>query len=157
LASEISLMAVILSSFEEARQILMERGLKTDGKKVGEIAKCHVQRAEIMKRCQGIEISETMAGRRVIVSTDGGRIRIRKKKRGPKTAKGRNRYSTKWKEPKLIIIHTVNDKGERERTFSPFIEGTMKGPNAVFGLIKYYLEKLDITKADKVLGSPATR
>lgn len=151
LASEISLMAVVLSSFEEARQILSERGLDIDGKKIGEIAKRYAKRAEVVKGRRGIEISETVAGLRVIVSTDGGRIRIRKNKRGPKTARGRNRYTTKWREPKLMIIYTVNDKGERDRSFLPFIEGTMKGPDAVFGLIKYYLAKLDITRADKVL------
>jgi hypothetical protein len=48
LASEISLMAVVLSSFEEARQILSERGLDIDGKKIGEIAKRYAKRAEVV-------------------------------------------------------------------------------------------------------------
>jgi len=144
-------MATILSSFQEASQVLKERGLKIDAKKIQEITKRYAQRIKIERQNQEIEITETVAGCRVIISTDGGRIRIRKNKRGPKTKKGRSRYTTKWKEPKLLIIYTVNEKGEKERCFYPFIEGTMKGPDAIFGLIKFYLLKLDITKADKIL------
>ena len=144
-------MATILSSFEEASHVLKERGLKIDAKKIQEITKRYAQRIKIVKQHQDIEIAETLAGCRVIISTDGGRIRIRKNKRGPKTSKGRSRYTTKWKEPKLLIIYTVNEKGEKERSFLPFIEGTMKGPDEIFGLIKFYLLKLDIGKADKIL------
>ena len=87
----------------------------------------------------------------MVISTDGGRIRIRKNKRGPRTKKGRKRYSTDWREPKLLIIYTVNDKGEMDRSFCPFIDGTMKGPDVIFGLIKFYLNKLNVSKADKIL------
>ncbi len=144
-------MATILSSFKEASNVLAGRGLKIDAKKIQEITKRYAQRIKMVKQNNDIEITETLAGCRVIISTDGGRIRIRKNKRGPKTAKGRSRYTTKWKEPKLLIIYTVNDKGEKERSFLPFIEGTMKGPDAIFGLIKFYLSRLNIAKADKIL------
>mgnify|MGYP006964321462 CR=1 FL=1 len=53
--------------------------------------------------------------------------------------------------PKLHIIYTVNEAGEKVSSFLPIIEGTMKGPNAVFGLIKFYLTQLTITRADKIL------
>ena len=86
-----------------------------------------------------------------MISTDGGRIRIRKNKRGPKTKKGRNRYCTDWREPKLLIIYVVNKKGRMERKFCPFIDGTMKGPDAIFGLLRFYLSKLKLSKADQVL------
>ncbi len=39
----------------------------------------------------------------------------------------------------------------KEKTFTPFIDGTLKGPNTVFVLIRHYLSKLDISKADKIL------
>jgi hypothetical protein len=74
-----------------------------------------------------------------------------RKSGGPKTKKGRHRYTTKWREPKILIVYTVNTKGEKDASFLPVIEGTMKGPNAVFGLIKFYLKQLSITKAEKIL------
>jgi hypothetical protein len=144
-------MATILSSFKEASQVLAGRGLKIDAKRIQELTKRYAQRIKMVKQNNDIEITETLAGCRVIISTDGGRIRIHKNKRGRKTAKGRSRYTTKWKEPKLLIIYTVNEKGEKERSFLPFIEGTMKGPDTIFGLIKFYLSRLNIAKADKIL------
>lgn len=151
LASEISAMATILSSFKEAQQVLKDRGLDVDVKKLRTITQRYAQRAKVTQREQESSFTEKVAGCRVVVSTDGGRLRIRKDKRGPKTNKGRNRYSSKWREPKLMIIYTVNEKGEMDRSFAPFIDGTMRGPNAIFGLMKYYLAKLCISKADKIL------
>ena len=150
-AVEISMMATLLSSLTETRQVLKERGVEIDEKTIRTITIRYAKRAQMTKEENGIIINESVSGCRVVISTDGGRIRIRKKKRGPKTQKGRDRYSTKWREPKLLIIYTVNEKGEIDRSFQPFIEGTMKGPEAVFGLIKYYLSKLGITKAHKIL------
>ena len=38
-----------------------------------------------------------------------------------------------------------------DRSLHPFIDGTMKGPDAVFALIEYYLSNLDIASATKIL------
>jgi len=69
------------------------------------------------QRAGNLNWGETVAGRRVVLSTDGGRIRIRTTKRGPKTAKGRNRYRTDWREPKLLVIYVVDEKGQMDREF----------------------------------------
>jgi hypothetical protein len=145
------MMAVVLSSFQEAHQVLCDRGLAVDVKTIRTIANRYAQRAKATQRGVGSSFIETVSGCRVVVSIDGGRIRIRKDKRGPKTKKGRNHYSTRWREPKLLIIYRVNEKGEMDKSFAPFIDGTLKGPNVVFGLMRYYLAKLDIKRADKIL------
>jgi hypothetical protein len=87
----------------------------------------------------------------VVLSTDGGRIRIRTTKRGPKTAKGRNRYRTDWREPKLLIIYVADEKGQMDREFLAVIDGTLGGPDAIFKLMEFYLRELKITTADQVL------
>jgi hypothetical protein len=56
-----------------------------------------------------------------VVFTAVNHFRIRKKKRGPKTKKGRQRYTTKWREPKLLIIYTVKELGEKVSSFLPII------------------------------------
>jgi hypothetical protein len=144
-------MATILSSFAETRNVLIDRGIELSESAIRDIAVRYARRAEACRQLHGGAIPDCVSGRRVVISTDGGRIRIRKNKRGPKTEKGRNRYHTEWKEPKLLIIYTVNEDGSIDKSFCPFINGTMKGPDAVFGLITYYLEQLDICKADKIL------
>jgi hypothetical protein len=151
LASEVCLMATIVASFEEASRVMQDRGVHIDAKRICELSRRYARRAEFAKQNSSVLEAESLAGRRVVISTDGGRIRIRKKKRGPKTEKGRHRYTTKWREPKLLIVYTVNAKGEKDASFMPVIEGTMKGPDAVFGLIKFYLKQLAITKAEKIL------
>ncbi len=145
------LIATIVASFQEASHVMRDRGVRIDAKKIGELARRYARRAEFAKQNSRVLETESLAGCRVIISTDGGRIRIRKKKRGPKTKKGRHRYTTKWREPKLLIIYTVNEQGKKQASFLPIIEGTMKGPDAVFGLIRFYLAQLRITKADKIL------
>jgi len=77
--AEISMMSVILSTFEEARRILEERGLVTDVKTIRKITLRFARRAEAMLKTDKNIINVTLAGSRVVVSVDGGRIRIRQK------------------------------------------------------------------------------
>ena len=145
------MMAAVLSSFQEAANIMKERGTHIGVNTIRKIAKRFSQRAQAAKVAEPYLCDESVAGHRVVISTDGGRVRIRKNKRGPKTSKGRSRYSTEWREPKLLAIYVIGVDGKMERSFHPLIDGTMKGPDAVFDLIKYYLGNLDITRATKIL------
>jgi hypothetical protein len=117
LASEVCLIAAIAASFQEASRVMRDRGVDVDAKKICEMARRYARRAEFAKQNSKVPLAESLVGRRVIVSTDGGRIRIRKKKRGPKTKKGRHRYTTKWREPKLLIVYTVDENGDKETSF----------------------------------------
>jgi len=92
-----------------------------------------------------------VAGRRVVISSDGGRMRLRENKRGPKTKKGRRRYTGAWREPKVLIVYVVDAEGKREARFAPVIDATLKGPDAVFALLRTYLQRLGIAQADQVL------
>lgn len=140
-----------MSSLEEAETALSDRGICLDVSTIRNITVRFAARSKVVQQSETYEFGETVDGRRVVISTDGGRIRIRKNKRGPKTKKGRNRYSTDWREPKLLIIYVVNNEGRMERKFCPFIDGTMKGPDAVFGLLRFYLSKLKLSTADQIL------
>jgi len=97
-----------------------------------------------------LEWGETVAGRRVVVSADGGRVRLRENKRGRKTAKGRKRYRGAWREPQRFIIYIVDDEGQREKRFAPLIDGSLRGPNTWFGRLQGYLQGLAIEQADQV-------
>ena len=151
IVSEISKLVAMLSSLEEVEQVLSDRGRPLDYKTIRTIAYRFATRARAAQRVGALNWGETVAGRRVVVSTDGGRIRIRTTKRGPKTAKGRNRYRTDWREPKLLIIYVVDEKGQMDREFLAVIDGTLGGPDAIFKLLEFYLRELKITTADKIL------
>jgi hypothetical protein len=149
--SEISKLVAMLGSLEEVEQVLCDRGRPLDLKTIRAIAYRFATRARAAQRVGRLNWGETVAGRRVVVSTDGGRIRIRTTKRGPKTAKGRNRYRTDWREPKLLIIYVVDEKGQMDRDFLAVIDGTLGGPDAIFKLMEFYLRELEIATADKIL------
>ena len=48
-------------------------------------------------------------------------------------------------------MYVVDAEGKREASFAPFIDATLKGPDAVFALLRTYLQRLEITQADHVL------
>src|SRR3954452_19458738 len=151
IASEVRKLVAMLGSLEEVEQVMSDRGQPLDFKTIRTIAYRFATRARAAQRVGNLNWGETVAGRRVVLSTDGGRIRIRTTKRGPKTAKGRNRYRTDWREPKLLIIYVADEKGQMDREFLAVIDGTLGGPDAIFKLMESYLRELKITTADKVL------
>lgn len=151
LASEVAKLAAAMNSLEDAKVQLEQMGVKLSKKQIAEIAYAFSQRARTMQRIQGMGIGGSLAGKRVVISTDGGRVRIRTNKKGKRTKKGRRRYRTDWREPKLLAIYVVDEDGKIDRSFTPVLDGTLKGPDAVFGLIEQYLSKLGIAQATKVL------
>jgi hypothetical protein len=154
LASEVSQASVALGSFNEACNMLTSRGCVLDVKAVLRITKHFAQRVRLGQQTetqiQTVNFGD-LTGRRVVISTDGGRMRIRKIKRGPKTKKKRDHYSTAWREPKLLIIYVVNANGRADKTFLPIIDGILTGPDSLFELLYNYLRLLNIGRADSIL------
>ena len=92
LTSEVSQMVVLLGSFAEAEGILKERGHTLSVNTLREIAYRAAERARAVQKVQGYlgDTQESVEGRRVAIGSDGGRVRLREKKRGQKTEKGRS-------------------------------------------------------------------
>src|SRR5262250_3544116 len=150
-AAEVSLLAAMLGSLDEAQAVLTDRGITLDTKTVRLIAYRYAARARLEQQRDTAMFEDTVARRRVVISSDGGRLRLRETKRGPKTTKGRRRYTGAWREPKVLIIYVVDATGKREASFAPVIDATLQGPDAVFALLRTYLQRLAITQADQVL------
>ena len=86
----------MLSSFEEASRVFDDRGIRIGINTVRQVAQRFASRAKIGQHLEALPYTESLDQRRVVVSTDGGRVRIRKDKRGPRTKKGRrNHYLAK--------------------------------------------------------------
>ena len=151
LASEVAKLAAAMNSLEDASVQLQQMGVKLPKKQIAQIAYAFSRRARLTQRIQGMGIRGNLTGKRVVISTDGGRVRIRTNKKGRRTKKGRRRYRTDWREPKLLAIYVVDEEGKIDRSFTPVLDGTLKGPDAVFGLIEQYLSQLGIEEATKVL------
>jgi len=147
------MMTATLGSFKETQEILAEQGCRLDIKTIRRVAYRAAGRVRLMQQMgnYGFSKQDSLAGRRVAISSDGGRLRLREKKRGPKTAKGRTRYNGAWREPKLFIIYAVDENGKQRKDYPPLIDGGMQDPDTLFALLQNYLDQMDIQQADQIL------
>ena len=113
-------------------------------RRIASVAYHFAQRARSRQALDGIGIEGTLAGKRVVISTDGGRLRVRRNKRGKKTKNGRPRYHTDWREPKMLVIYVVDENGRLAQEFAPVMDGVLQGPDEVFRLIELYLRELSL-------------
>jgi hypothetical protein len=140
-----------LCSLKEAVFILEQRGRSIDIKALRTLTYHFADKARATQKTDLVLASQSVDGKRCAVSLDGGRIRVRTPKKGKRTAKNRRRFRADWREPKLLHIWVLDDDGTLCKTFAPWIDGTMKGPDAVFMLLAYYLTAIGITAAKQVL------
>ena len=69
--------------------VLAQRGVALDIKTLRLISYRYAARARVVQQIEGYgALDDTVSGRRVVIGTDGGRLRLRETKRGPKTKKG---------------------------------------------------------------------
>jgi len=149
--SEIALLAAAMASLKEAAHMFEQQGRPVDPKTIRSISYRYARRARAAIEAQSFVFPESAEGRRIGISVDGGRLRVRTDKRGQHTPKGRKRFNTKWREPKLLHIWALDSQGHIDRTFLPVIDGTMQGPDHIFMLLRYYLRQLDVQSAAAVL------
>jgi hypothetical protein len=101
----------------------------------------------------GLAKGETLAGKRVILSIDGGRTRTKCNKPSADAGGPPDRrklgYETPWCEPKLFVIQILDDNGDVSRTNLP-IYGVRFGEEDVLGLLREYLQNLDIALAKSI-------
>jgi len=64
-----------------------------------------------------------LAGKRVRVSLDGGRTRVRINHRRRRTKKVFHRYSTPWREPRVVVIEILNEEGRPDPLKLPLYDG----------------------------------
>ena len=154
LASEITQATAALCSMEEARHMMESRGCLLNIKTVRNVAKRFAARARAGQKAEPVVEMlrrENLQGRRVVLSSDGGRLRIRTTKQGRRTKKNRAHYKTDWREPKLLIIYVVNDDGRVDKKIMPVIDGTLKGTDVLFALMHIYLRSLNLSSVDQIL------
>jgi hypothetical protein len=155
--SEIALHVVQAASYREAAEMLTRRGLACD---VSSLVRISTATAETSSRLREAALAAALslpvsphgplAGKRVRVSLDGGRVRTRRRRRGRKTAKGRHSFSTPWREPRLLVIDILNEQGQPDRLRLPLYDVLIGDAEAVWALLIGYLRLLGAAYADVV-------
>jgi hypothetical protein len=133
-AAAVSLCAARLGSLAEAQAVWAARGVELDLKTGRLSAYRYAARARWEHQLARTAFEETVAGRRVVSSSAGGRRRLRETPRGPQTNQGRKRYTGAWCEPQVFIVYVGAAPGHRAARFAPFIDATLTGPDAVCAL-----------------------
>jgi len=93
------------------------------------------------------------SGRRVVVATDGGRLRERRPARHGRrrTDTGHRRYDAPWREPKLLTLYVIDDQGAVVSTYQPIYDGTLGDCDALFEMLLGYLKALGAHQARELI------
>jgi hypothetical protein len=150
LVREVGRQVALLPSYAISREELARRGLELDIKEIYGIGK-YAGAAALTYRCRLLEqyraglvpAGSAWAGKRLGVFVDGGRTKIRtttrrQKGRG-KDKTQRRRYRTDWREPKLLIIVELDERGRMVPGSKPVLDGTFEGPDELMELLAMYL------------------
>ena len=155
--SEIALYTVQAGSYQEALQLLERRGLSCNISTLVRIADTTAQadinlRDEALNTAMDIPVSPDgpLAGKRVRVSLDGGKTRIRKNKKGRKNRKGRHDFTTQWKEPRVLVIDILDEEGKKDPLRLPLYDALIGDADTVFPLVIGYLRLLGAAYATTV-------
>ncbi len=151
LAYQAAQWAVLAPSFEVASELLAGIGVVLAPRKLRRL--CHrIGGGSIEERVAStLEPGETLSGLRVLLGTDGGRLRTRRTKKG-RLPKGKKRHGfyTDWVEPKLFTLHVLDAHGNLLKTHRPFVDGTPRKLPQFLALLKAYLSTLHIDEATEI-------
>lgn len=140
----------LLGSYEEAATMLAGEGIVVC---VNTLRKVTAGMGRMLRRLtqQGsLTVSGTASGRRIVVTMDGGRVRLRERRKG-KTKKGRRRFSPQWREPRLFLVYAVDEEGRQAADFPPIIDGSLGTCDEFFAILRACLQGLKLNEASRVL------
>ena len=161
LVREVGRQVALLPSYAISREELARRGLDLDikeiygiGKYAGAAALTYRRRLLEQYRAGQLPAGTEWSGKRLGVFVDGGRTKIRtatrrQKGRGKQKTQ-RRRYRTDWREPKLLIIVELDERGRMVPGSKAVLDGTFEGPNEVMELLAMYLHLFGAVSAKLV-------
>ena len=157
--SEVARQAAESSSYEVARQNLLRRGLDLDEKTVVRLTQglgrlsLRLREVQMTAELPGAQALLPLCGKRVVVSVDGGRLRVRQPRpRGRRRNKtGCRGFCAPWREPKVLTVYVVDEHGHKERHVRSLYDATLGDAEAVFALLVGYLRLLGAHQAASVV------
>ena len=161
LVREVGRQVALLPSYAICREELARRGLDLDikelygiGKYAGAAALTYRQRLLERYRAGLLPAGQEWKGKRLGVFVDGGRTKIRRatrRQRGRgKHKTQRRRYRTDWREPKLLIIVELDQRGRMVPGTKAVLDGTLEGPDELMELLAMYLHLFGAAAAQLV-------
>lgn len=161
LVRDVARQVALLPSYAISREELARRGLKLNikeiyglGKYAGAAALTYRRRLLEHYRAGLLSAGSEWAGKRLGVFVDGGRMKIRtrtKRQKGRgKHKTQRRRYRTDWREPKLLIVVELDERGRMVPGSKAVLDGTFEGPDELMELLAMYLHHFGAASAKLV-------
>jgi hypothetical protein len=155
---------VIKGSLDEAQVTLTTRGVHRDRKAIGRVVRIVGQRATaFQKRLMKSGFTPTtpawsLRGKRIGIFVDGGKVRTRKKKQGRRRNSGGKTFSADWREPRVIAICELDQKGRKCRRGYVRYDATIANADEVFARLAAMLRELGAQNAKQwVIGGDGAK
>lgn len=150
---------VASTTYEEAHDDLIRRGFDVDLKTVRTLALklggqgVKARDAMLRRALSEKSLRSSVRGLRLVVSTDGGKLRIRVGgKRGRRNQRThRRRYRTRWVEPRVLAIHVIDENGKKMRHEVDVLDAKIADCNEVFRMLVGYLKLLGAHEAAQLI------
>jgi hypothetical protein len=147
--SQVGICASISPSYDIGNELLTNFSVKQSTSRVrkitNELSDYCFEKDEFL--C--LSEDETLSGKRVVLSIDGGRTRTKSYKVNEGIDLRKSSYETPWCEPKLFVLQVLDEAGEIMKGNLP-IYGTRFSEEDIISLLKRFLVKLEISKAKEV-------
>lgn len=147
--SQVSKLAVLCGSFENVREVLSGLQIKGNLERLRNLAIAVGKKAVSRRVACQLGKDENFRGKRVIISTDGGRIRMREYQAAKNSAGTHHLFETPWREPKLFVLTIIDEEGKIQKRALPIYDAAF-GEGELFKLLKEYLKALQIEAAEAV-------
>ena len=138
---------VAAHSVKDARSSLEQRDLRVEHKTALRLTYALGMQALAARdrAIAGSTIGSELRGKHVVISLDGGRVRLR----GP-TDKETGKYKAPWREPKVLTIYVVRPDGKRDPAVRVLIDATMGDADDVTALLVGHLRLMGADQAEYV-------
>lgn len=160
LADEVAYQITENDSLRGGIACLKRRGIGLEYKRTLTLYQRFSQRAVEQRNCWVNRILDEpsdstkhapLAGRRVMVAVDGGRLRERVTKPGRKKASGHHAYDAPWREPRQIVISILDSCGRPDERFHPVLDATLGNADQMFLMLWAYLDALGAKHAKQLV------
>jgi len=152
LAAEAARVAVTGASFDAVREELRRRGLTLDKKTIRRAVHLVSKRAlahreDLEQEPTPKDVVSPLAGKRLAILVDGGRLRVRLRKRGRRRKSGGKSFRADWWEPKVFVIYELDERGRRKPHGFVRYDATLGDADATFRLLASQLRSLGADQA----------
>ncbi len=142
---------IALGSVSQTQDNLADLGIYLDRKRLHSIALSVGRRALSFREKvieAGIKPEKSLVqGVTIVIGVDGGRLRTRKRKKGRRRESGHHGFDAEWREPKVLVLYEVDEKGRKTKSGYQRYDATMENCDAVFALMAGHLRTIGADKA----------